>query len=390
MSGGGIQSPALDRVQQWAIIAAAAGAILSVLGLLWYGGEFLQSYLFAYMFWLGIALGSLALLMLHNVTGGAWGVAIRQFLLSATRTLPLLAVMFIPILLGLRWLYPWADPAVVAESHVLQHRKPYLNETFFTLRVGIYFFIWIGLALLMNFWLVRQDRQNDARRARIIQRCSGIGLALYGLTISFASIDWVMSLEKVWYSTIFGFMFMVGQALSTLAFVILLVAILHARHPLADFVTRGHFHDLGNLLLTFVILWAYLAYSQYVIIWSGNIPEEVEWYVHRNHGALLYIAFVLVVLHFFVPFLLLLSRKTKQQIGVLAAVALALLVMRLLDLFWLVIPSFGRKGFFIRWTDLAAPLLVGGIWVTAFVFHLRNKPLLLNVTPEDAEGHAHA
>jgi hypothetical protein len=383
-----LDSPVLDRIQQWAIIAAIAGVVLSLIGALFYGAEFLQSYLFAYLFWLGIALGSLAIVMLHNVTGGGWGVVIRQLLLSAARTLPVMAILFIPLLLGLRGTYAWASPDAVNHDAILRHKQPYLNIGFFVLRVAIYFAVWIALAWLVNAWLTRQNRDATPRRALMIRRYSGLGLLLYGLTISFASIDWVMSLEEHWFSTIIGMLFMVGQSLSTIAFAIVMVALLHARRPMSDVVTRGHFNDLGNLLLTFVILWAYVAFSQYLIIWAGNIPEESDWYIHRNTGALRFISFALVVLHFAIPFLLLLGRNIKQQIEVLATVAAAILVMRVIDLFWMVTPSFRRPGFFIRWTDLAAPLAIGGIWLAVFVWQLRGRPMLLGASLEP-EGHGH-
>jgi hypothetical protein len=204
-----------------------------------------------------------------------------------------------------------------------------------------------------------------------------------------------MSLEKHWFSTIFGFLFIVGQTLSTIAFVIVLVAILHARRPLSDLVTRGHFQDLGNLLLTFVILWAYISFSQYLIIWSGNLPEEVTWYTRRMGSATLRtLALALILLHFFLPFALLLSRKTKSEIGVLAGVALFVIVMRFVDLYWIVTPSFAQRmeggGWLVKWTDLAAPLAVGGVWLTLYVWQLRGRPLLVRASPEDLEiAHGH-
>jgi hypothetical protein len=206
--------------------------------------------------------------------------------------------------------------------------------------------------------------------------------------MTFASVDWVMSLEKHWFSTIFGFLFMVGQALSTIAFAIIIVAILHARRPLSDVVTRGHFHDLGNLLLTFVILWAYIGFSQYLIIWSGNIPEEVPWYIRRNTGALRAVAVILIVLHFCVPFVLLLVRKTKQEITALAAVAGVIILMRMVDLFWIVTPSFNRTGWMLKWTDVAAPLLIGGVWVALYIWQLRGRTLLLNASRDLEVQHA--
>jgi hypothetical protein len=394
---GTIASDLLDRIQRWAMLCAAVGIVLCLVALV--NGTWrrwlVESYLWSYLFFLGVTLGSIAIVMLHNVTGGAWGVVARQFLLSAGRLVPLMLLMFIPVLLGMKHLYAWMNAAEVAHDRILQHKSPYLNFPFFLVRLLVYFAVWIGLALLIHGWLVRQDRARDPERARRVQRVSGIGLILYGLTVTFASVDWVMSLERHWFSTIFGFLFIVGQTLSTIAFVIVIVAILHARRPLSDLVTRGHFQDLGNLLLTFVILWAYISFSQYLIIWSGNVPEEVTWYTRRMGApSLRLLALALILLHFFLPFALLLSRKTKNEIGTLAAVALLVIVMRCADLFWIVAPSFEhrttRGGWLIKWTDLAAPLAVGGTWLTLYVWQLRGRPLLLRASPEDLEtSHGH-
>jgi hypothetical protein len=386
-----ISSQALDRVQRWAMLCAAVGVVLCVVALVVPGWrtQFLQSYLWAYLFFFGLTLGSGAVMMLHNVTGGAWGVVIRQFLMSAARLLPWMVVLFIPLICGLSVLYPWARPAEVAADPILQHKAAYLNAPFWLARWAGYFAIWLIIIFVVQIWLVRQDAKSDPQRARMIQRWSGVGLLLYGLTMTFASVDWVMSLEKHWFSTIFGLIFIVGQALSTIAFVIIMVAILHTRRPLSDLVTRGHFHDLGNLLLTFVILWAYVGFSQYLIIWSGNLPEEATWYVRRGSGGLRAIAIALMVLHFLAPFALLLVRQTKQEIGALAMVAGGIIVMRMLDLFWIVTPSFGRSGWIIKWTDIAAPLALGGIWVSLYIWQLRGRTLLVSAS-RDLEALHHA
>jgi hypothetical protein len=288
-------------------------------------------------------------------------------------------------------LYAWMSPELVQADPILQHKSAYLNLPFFLVRFVLYFVIWIGWIFMIQSWLVRQDQEVNPQRARRIQRFSGIGLLLYGLTVTLASVDWVMSIEKHWFSTIFGMLFMVGQSLSTIAFVIILVAIFHSRRPLSDITTRGHFQDLGNLLLTFVILWAYISFSQYLIIWSGNIPEEVTWYTRRSSGGFQVIAFLLIMLHFFVPFVLLLSRKTKSEVGVLAAVAGGIIVMRLVDLFWIVTPSFAGRveqgGWLFKWTDLAAPLALGGIWVSLYIWQLRGRPLLLRASTDLEVSH---
>jgi hypothetical protein len=377
-----ISSDLLDRVQRWAMLCGAVGIVACILAAIIHGGRFIESYLWTYLFFFGLTLGAAAVTMLHNVTGGAWGVVIRQFLLSAARLIPLMALLFIPVLLGMRHLYAWMQPDVVAIDPILQHKRAYLNLPWFLIRLAVYFAIWIGIVFVMHAWLVRQDADHDPRRARKIARWSGVGLLLYFLTMTFASVDWVMSIEKHWFSTIFGFLFIVGQALSTIAFAIVIVAILHARRPLSDLVTRGHFQDLGNLLLTFVVLWAYISFSQYLIIWSGNLPEEATWYNARSQGGLRYVAISLIVLHFAIPFILLLSRRTKTEIQTLAGVGLLILVMRLVDLFWIVKPSFNRQGWIVWWTDLAALLAIGGIWLSLYVWQLRGRTLLLEASSD--------
>jgi hypothetical protein len=303
-------------------------------------------------------------------------LAIRRLLESAAGTLPVVALLFVPLLFGLHDLYVWARPDEVAGSELLQHKSLYLNVPFFSIRTAIYFAVWIGLAYVLNTWSLEQDRTADLSLSRRLQMLSGPGLVLYGLTVTFGSIDWVMSLEPEWFSTIYGVTFMVGQALSAFAFVILVALLLADHHPLADVASPSLFQDLGNLLLAFVMLWAYMAFSQFLIIWTGNLPEEIPWYLHRMGGGWQWIGPLLFLFYFGVPFLLLLSRGTKRSRRMLFAVAAAIVLMRLVDLFWLVAPAFRPSELRVHWMDLAAPIGVGGIWLWAFVRQLKGRPLL--------------
>jgi hypothetical protein len=352
-----------------ALAACAAGAVASP-------EQFFRSYLLAYLFWIGIALGCFAVVMLHHLVGGGWGFVIRRLLESGTRTLPLMLVLLIPLLFGLRYIYVWARPEAVAADELLQHKSAYLNVPFFLVRTAFYFAAWLGLAYFLNKWSAEQDRAPSAGIKTRLQNLSGPGLVLYGLTVTFASVDWVMSLEPHWFSTIYGIIFMVGQALATLAFVIAALMLLANRRPLADVLRPQHFHDLGNLMLAFVMLWAYVAFSQFLIIWSGNLPEETPWYIARFNGGWGWIAVLLIVFHFMLPFLLLLSRQNKRRLRMLASIAAAMIVVRFLDMLWVVLPAFHAKELRIHWMDLLAPVGIGGIWLATFVWQLKGRPML--------------
>ncbi len=379
----------LDRIQRRSLLVGGVGLTLCVGGALLDPAQFFQSYLFAYLFWIGIALGSLAILMLHHLVGGAWGFVIRRVLEAAAGTLPVMALLFVPILFGLHDLYVWARPEAVAGSELLQHKSPYLNVPFFLIRTAIYFAAWIGLAFLFNEWSLEQDRTGEPALSRRLQMLSGPGLLVYGLTMTFGSIDWVMSLEPEWFSTIYGITFMVGQALAGFAFAILIAVLLADRQPLAGVVSAAHFHDLGNLLLAFVMLWAYMAFSQFLIIWTGNLPEEITWYLHRAGGGWNWVGLFVVIFHFAVPFLLLLSRGAKRRLHMLFAVAMTIVVMRLVDLFWLVAPAFHPSGVRVHWMDLVAPIGVGGIWMGVFARQLKGRPLLPPHDPYVKEAFHH-
>jgi hypothetical protein len=365
-----------ERFQRGSLIVGVVGLALCILGAFVSRDQFFYSYLMAYVFWLGIALGSLGIVMLHNLTGGAWGIVIRRLLESAMRTLPLMLLLFLPLLFGLPSLYEWARPEALAGDAVLQHKSAYLNVPFFLLRSALYFALWIGAAYLLTRWSRDHDRTADPRLIQRLRILSGPGLVLYVLTITFASIDWLMSLEPHWYSTIYGVHFLGSHALSAFAFTILLAGWLVRAEPFAGVVRPTHFNDLGNLLLAFVMLWAYFAFSQWLIIWSGNLPEEITWYAHRTRGGWEWIALALMVFHFFLPFFLLLMRGVKRRVPALCALAAAIVFMRLIDVFWYTLPAFHPETFHIHWLDIAAPVGLGGVWIAAFIWQLRPVPLL--------------
>ncbi|HVN78127.1 MAG TPA: hypothetical protein VMW38_03960 [Terriglobia bacterium] len=380
----------LNRFRSRAMAAGTIGILSIVAGAFINPAQFFHSYLLGYIFWLGLTVGCMAVLMLHHLSGGGWGIGIRRISEAATQTFPLLFLLFLPLLFGRRFLYAWTRPEDVVHSDLLQHKTAYLNLQFFSARLVIYFAVWIVLSHFLNKWSAEQDRNADPGITRRMQTLSGPGLVLFGLTVTFASIDWVMSLDPEWFSTMFGLAFMEGQALTGLAFVIAVSALLSQHQPLCRVISSEHFHDLGKLLLAFVMIWAYLAFSQFLIIWSGNLPEEIPWYVRRLQGGWQWVGLVLVLFHFALPFLLLLSRDLKRNARTLANVAWAVILMRLVDLFWLTAPQPGTGGFRVHWMDLAAPVGIGGLWLAIFFGRLVRRPLLALNDPEFKEILAHA
>jgi hypothetical protein len=367
----------LEFLQRRVWLVGISGLFLGLVGLILSPTQFFRSYLFAYLFWLGITLGSCAIVMIYHLVGGAWGFVIRRVLEAGTRTLPLMAVLFVPLLFGLSYIYEWARPEAVAGDELLQHKSVYLNRPFFIFRTILYFTVWLGLVRFLNKWSLAQDHTGDPALARRMEMLSGPGLVLYGGAVTFASIDWGMSLDPHWFSTIYGILWMVGQVLTALAFAIIVTRLLANREPLAGMLAPSHFHDLGNLLLAFVMLWAYVSFSQFLIIWSGNLTEEIPWYLRRLHGGWQEIGVVLITYHFALPFLILLSRRAKQSSLMLAFIAGGLLLMRLIDMYWFIAPEFHSSvGSALHLLDLLTWIGVGGIWIAGFIGQLRGRPLL--------------
>jgi hypothetical protein len=368
--------PDMARFRQRALIVGALFLIILVIGGLFEREQVLQSYLFGFTFWLGISVGSLALLMLQHLTGGGWGLVIRRVLEAATGVLPLMAVLFIPVVLGAHRLYPWTNPERIANSPVLKGKIAYLNLSFFSLRAALYFAIWLTLAFFLNKWSLEQDGTADQGVTKRMRLLSGPGMVLFVFTVTFAAIDWYMSLEPEWSSTIYGFIFVAAWSVSALAFVIVAMATLSKHEPMNHIVAPLHFHDLGKLLLALVMLWAYFAFSQFLIIWSGNLPEEIGWYLVRTRGAWGAIILSVVILHFALPFLFLLSRRLKRDPNKLVFVAGLVLIMRLIDLLWMLGPAFTKEHFHVSWMDVVAPVAIGGLWLAMFALQLSKRSLI--------------
>jgi hypothetical protein len=332
--------------------------------------QLFRSYLLGYVWVIGMAFGCLPLAMLHALTGGRWGAAIRRPLYAALSTLPLFVVLFVPIFLGAKRLYPWTDHAT---THLHPGKAIYLSLPMFGARTVVYFAAWLALAtLLYRRATLKRRRLDPTKGTKAMRVLSGPGLLVCGLTMSFAAFDWLMSLEPHWFSTMFGLWIVVGQLLSAMAFSVLLLAWLTLRGDEAP--DAGQLLDLGNLLTVFVMVWGYVSFSQFLIIYAGNIAEDASYFVHRTEHGWQYVGRALIVLHFVVPFVTLLSRKVKRSPRALAMVAAGLLAVRLVDLFWIVAPS-SSPAFRLHWMDLAAPLGLGGVWLVVLSRRLARPEL---------------
>jgi hypothetical protein len=367
----------VSRLQRNALVLGGIALLLAILGAIKAPQIFFPSYLMGYLLILGLALGSLGLLMLQHLTGGNWGIVIRRPLESATRTLPLLAVLFLPIVFGMKYLYgAWLDPERVREEPLSAMQQGYLTQHGFYVRAVIYFAVWLLLMAIFNRWSREQDvHQTDRSLRRRLKMMAGPGIILYVFGMTFAAIDWVMSISPHWASTIYGFLFVAGQLISAMSLMIATMVLLSRTAPMAGLIQARHLHDLGKFLLAFVMLFAYFDFSQLLIIWAGNQPEEITFYRTRLYGQWGYVAVIVLLFHFFVPFFLLLSRDLKRKPGLISKVALYMIFIRLVDLFWMTRPEFTSSAI-PSWIDIVVPIALIGLWVGFFAFNLQKMPLL--------------
>jgi hypothetical protein len=388
--------PQMERVQRSALFVGLLALVISLIGLFMDAAHFWQSYLFAYVFWAGLTLGCLGIFFLHNVVGGNWGVAVRRLVEAGLKTLPLIVLFAIPIFFALGTLYKWTDAGYRAEHFATGHKAAYLNPTWFIIRTLLYFAIWGFSGYRILAMANEHDRTGDPALFKRIKGRSAPALLVFVITTTLAFIDWIMSLEPDWYSTIYGWMYTVGQVLLTFSFLVAVLVLLSKREPFASFLTRQHYHDIGNLMLAFTMLWAYMSFAQFLIIWAENLPDEIPWYVRRFSGGWGYIAWTIAIFHFFVPFFLLLLRFVKKNPTRLRTLAIWIIIMKILDVFWIVEPAFRQRGLEVYWTDLTALLGVGGVWLAVFIWNLKSRPLLPARDPRDtyslvvtAHGHGH-
>jgi hypothetical protein len=333
-----------------------------------------SAYWVAWLYWLTLAVGGLFFVLLQHVTRAGWSVAVRRLAEHWAATLPLFALLFVPAAFGAGELFPWMG-AEAAHDPLVAGKRIFLNTGAFYARSALYLAVWGLLAWWLRRTSIRQDATGDPAATRRLQAVSAPGLVAFALTLTFAAFDWVMSLDPHWYSTIFGVYLFAGSTMGILALLILLGIALERRGPLAGMITTEHFHDLGKLLFAFVVFWAYIGFSQYMLIWYANLPEETIWYKHRLEHGWEAVTLALVLGHFALPFFLLLSRDLKRRRATLGAAALWLLVMHYVDLYWLVMPALSES-FRPHWLDLVTLLAVGGLALGAFGWLVRRPALV--------------
>lgn len=399
MSNSTYQAPAV--IDRWKTVALGLGGIatlvmIAIAVLVPEEREIvLRSWLLGFMFWGGIGIGGLGILHLQYLTGGAWGVVIRRTVEAASRTLPVIFVLFIPLLAGVGYLYKWNS---LAGDRIVEWRGWYLTWEGFGIRAVVYFIILWVMQFLLSRWSARMDSSTNytdaAKHLEQASRFSGPSLVIYAIVVSFAAIDWTMTLDPHWFSTIWGLLYVIGWALACFSFVIALFAALSDKEPLNKILGKKHFHDIGKLMLALVMVWAYFNFSQFLIIWSGNIPEETPWYLKRMEGIWGAVGIVLIVFHFAVPFLILLSRDIKRNAKYLALIGVFILLMRLLDIFYHIAPSpnatEGGADMDMFWIlYIVGPIAVGGIWIWSFFGELQKRPMMPAMDPlfDDAVEH---
>jgi hypothetical protein len=374
-------SAGLDILRRRAMMIVVAGLVVGGIGAVLQPSQIMPSWLIGFYFCLSLSLGSLALLMTQHLSGGAWGLVARRIFEAGAGLLPFCLLLFVPVAVFAPKLYIWLHADVVAADPILQKKAVYLNYPFFLVRAAIYFAVWIFCARTLISWSYAQDRgevavtEADTRRFRAV---SAPGLLIYVIFISLAAVDWLMSLDPHWYSTIYGFIQVAGQGLMALSFAVAVLTLLAPREPMHSVLRAGHFHDLGKLMLAFVMLWAYFAFSQFLIIWAGNLPEEISYFLERLRSGWQYVSLLIVFGHFILPFCLLLSADLKRRPRLLARVAWFIIAIRLVDVIWLVSPSFNQHGMSIA-TSLAnvgIPLALAGVWVMLFAGRLTSHALV--------------
>lgn len=397
MNAQDFKAPAsVNRAQTFGWGIGGVALVLALIGAVISPDKFYHAYLVSYLLVLGLTLGSLALLMLQHLTGGIWGVVIRRPLEAASRNIWLVLLMFIPIVLGMKYFYSgngeetgWLNSPKTGEHALTAWQQSYLTTHGYLIRAAGYFAIWCLLVWLFNAFSRLQDEQPEDRVIRLrFKRMSGPGIILYVLAMSFAAIDWVMSISPHWASTIYGFMFVAGQLISAMCLMIIVVVLLSRYEPYSGFIRARHFHDLGKLLFAFNMLWAYFAFSQLLIIWSGNQPEEISFYRTRLYGQWGVVAVVVLLCTFALPFLVLLSQNLKRTPALVSKVAIWMLVFRIVDLYWMTRPEFTHSAM-PSWLDFVLPVALIGIWVGFFAWNLKQRPVLPLGDPKLAEVLAH-
>ncbi|MEO6050183.1 MAG: hypothetical protein ABIP78_02485 [Pyrinomonadaceae bacterium] len=390
----------INRLRTLALGIGGIALIIWAVGAYFNTEQALRSWLLGFIFWGGICIGSLGVLMLQYLTGGAWGLVIRRIVEASSRTLPVVFLIFIPLAIGVytHSFYEWTH--LPPTDHAIEARGIYLLPWFWIVRSVIYFSLWGVMVHLLNKWGAAQDKTTTVEESRLLleraSRFSGPTMVIYALVVTFAVVDWVMTLDPHWFSTMWGLLFVAGWALSCFCFTVVVLAFLVDKAPMNSVLGKRHFHDLGKLMLALVMVWAYFNFSQFLIIWSGNLPEETTWYLTRWKGGWVYVAVSLILLHFAFPFLLLLKQDFKRRPVYLASIALFILFMRLVDMFYQIAPSYRvspgvleQGAFYVSWLDFVGVIAIGGIWVWWFCGELLKRPIVPVKDPYFEEAVAH-
>lgn len=369
----------INRLRHIGWIFGVFGVAFCCVAFIFERRPFFISYLWAFIFWTSLSLGCLYGGIIHYLTAGRWGFPARRILEAGYMTLPLMLLLMVPIFFGFHELYPWARPDAVAHDKILRVHAYYEKSEWFIIRAVIFFGVWIVIAALLRKWSLRQDTTEDVAPTIKMRTLSGPAIAIVPLTASFAFVDWAMSIVADWYSTVFPVIILAGQMLIALAFITVFLVWTRHEEPFKDSAPKA-FHDLSSLLLAFVMFWTYVAFSQILITYAGNLPHEIGWYLQRIANGWVWVLGVIALLHFFAPFFLLLFRKVKTNVRLLAAIALVIFAIHAVEMFWVIAPTFYRH-VEIRWTDFAAWFGIGGIWLAVFAGNLKRHPLLARNDP---------
>lgn len=366
---------AVENIRRRSMVVGVVATIFAAILGMRSPEAFHHAYLLAFMAWLGVSLGALGLLLIIYLTNGRWGLVIRRILEAAVRNLWMMALLFLPLYYFVPKMYVWAKPEEVAKNEHLQFiANHYLTQQRFLLRAAIYFAIWIGLSLLFTRYSREEDVEGN-RSHRRLKFLAAPGAILFAFAVTFAAIDWVMSLDPQWTSTIYGLIFLVGQLMSALCITTVTAVILSRYKPMSELLHRSHLHDYGKLMLTFTLLWSYFSFSQWLIMWAGNLPDEITWYWVRLHGGWQYVSLFIALGGFAFPFLVLLSAQLKKDPARIVKIAGWLIVVRFVDLYWLIMPNFSRR-FEPHALDILVPLAMGGFWLALFFRNLKGQVLL--------------
>jgi hypothetical protein len=353
-----------EKLAKILLITGISGLVISGVGLMLDPQQFSFSYLTAFIFWLTLGLGGFFFTMIHHLTGAVWSLVLRRISETAMALMPVMALLFLPVVTGLLQdqIYVWSSQS----DAIIEVKSGYLNIPFFLIRSALYFLIWIILGRWLYNTSLQQDDRFDAARLTRMRRISGPGMALFALSITFAAFDWIMSLDPHWYSTIFGLYIFSGSLLAIYTFLILFTSFLRHQHVLTDTIHVEHYHDLGKFLFGFTIFWGYIAFSQYFLIWYANIPEETIWYRHRWEGSWKILTMTLVFGHFLLPFIALMPRFVKRSIKLLRSIAIWILAMHYIDLYWIIMPNLHHHGLHYSWMDVTSLIGIGGIFLWFF------------------------